>query len=67
MAQGNVVVWSGEDAIDDTLLPRFIAAGGDRNHIAFIAGVEEDGNEPRLRSCAATWRLSPMSATSLAT
>ena len=43
MAQGNVVVWSGEDAIDDTLLPRFIAAGGDRNHIAFIAGVEEDG------------------------
>jgi putative DNA primase/helicase len=44
MAQGNVVVWSGEDAIDDTLLPRFIAAGGDRNHIAFIAGVEENGN-----------------------
>ena len=43
MAQGNVVVWSGEDAIDDTLLPRFIAAGGDREHIAFIAGVEEDG------------------------
>ena len=43
MAQGNVVVWSGEDAIDDTLLPRFIAAGGDRTHIAFITGVEEDG------------------------
>jgi putative DNA primase/helicase len=43
MAQGNVVVWSGEDAIDDTLLPRFIAAGGDRAHIAFIKGVEEDG------------------------
>ena len=43
MAQGNVVIWSGEDAIDDTLLPRFMAAGGDRAHIAFIGGVEEDG------------------------
>jgi putative DNA primase/helicase len=43
IAQGNVVVWSGEDAIDDTLLPRFIAAGGDRARIAFVKGVEEDG------------------------
>jgi putative DNA primase/helicase len=43
IAQGNVVVWSGEDAVDDTLLPRFMAAGGDRAHIAFINRVEEDG------------------------
>jgi putative DNA primase/helicase len=43
MAQGNVVMWSGEDAIDDTLLPRFLAAGGDPAHVAFIKGVEEDG------------------------
>jgi putative DNA primase/helicase len=43
IAPGNVVIWSGEDAIDDTLLPRFMAAGGDRAHIAFIKGVEEDG------------------------
>ena len=43
MAQGNVVVWSGEDAVDDTLLPRFLAAGGDPDHIAFIKGVEQDG------------------------
>ena len=43
MAQGNVIVWSGEDAIEDTLLPRFLAAGGDPAHIAFIKGVEEDG------------------------
>jgi putative DNA primase/helicase len=40
---GRVVIWSGEDAIDDTLLPRFIAAGGDRAQIAFISGVEENG------------------------
>jgi hypothetical protein len=40
---GNVIVWSGEDAINDTLLPRFIAADGDRARVAFITGVEEGG------------------------
>jgi putative DNA primase/helicase len=45
MAQGNVIVWSGEDAIEDTLLPRFLAAGGDPAHIAFIKGIEEDGTK----------------------
>ena len=40
---GKVLIWSGEDAIDDTLLPRFIAAGGDPSQVAFISGVEEDG------------------------
>ncbi len=42
-APGRVLVWSGEDAIDDTLVPRFLAAGGDPNEIGFISGVEEDG------------------------
>jgi hypothetical protein len=42
---GMAVVWSGEDAIDDTLVPRFIAAGGDLSQIAFISGVEEDGKK----------------------
>jgi putative DNA primase/helicase len=41
-AQGNVVMWSGEDAVEDTLLPRFLAAGGDPDQIAFVSGVEED-------------------------
>ena len=64
MAQGNVVVWSGEDAIDDTLLPRFIAAGGDPNHRVH-QGRRGGRQEPRLRSMRATWRPSPMSATEL--
>ena len=38
-------IWSGEDAIDDTLLPRFMAAGGDRDEIGFISGVEENGEK----------------------
>ena len=43
---GNVIFWSGEDGIDDTLLPRFLAAGGDRTKIHFIHSVE-DGQRKR--------------------
>ena len=42
-ARGKVVMWSGEDAIDDTLLPRFLAADGDPAQIGFIDGVKENG------------------------
>lgn len=42
-ARGKVVIWSGEDAVDDTLVPRFIAAGGDLDRVGFVSGVEEDG------------------------
>jgi putative DNA primase/helicase len=40
---GNVVVWSGEDDSADTLLPRFLAAGGDRSRIFFVQGTRDDG------------------------
>jgi putative DNA primase/helicase len=46
-APGKVVMWSGEDAINDTLLPRFLAAAGNPAEIGFISGVDEDR---RLRS-----------------
>jgi hypothetical protein len=46
--RGKVLVWSGEDAIDDTLMPRFVAAGGDPANVAFVTGVEEDGQERRF-------------------
>jgi len=44
-ARGKVVIWSGEDAINDTLMPRFVAAGGDPAQVAFISGVEEGGRK----------------------
>ena len=44
-AQGQALIWSGEDAVDDTLLPRFMAAGGVRAEIGFISGVEENGEK----------------------
>jgi len=33
---GDVLVWSAEDDIKDTILPRMVVAGGDRNRICFV-------------------------------
>ena len=43
--QGRVVFWSGEDGIKDTLLPRFLAAGGNRSNMHFIEGVRDGGRK----------------------
>jgi putative DNA primase/helicase len=41
---GDVLVWSDEDDPEDTLLPRFLAAGGDPRRIHFVTGtVDRDG------------------------
>lgn len=40
---GNVVIWSGEDDPADTLLPRFVAAGGNPARVFFITGARVDG------------------------
>ena len=42
---GDVLIWSGEDDPEDTLLPRFLAAGGVREHIHFVKGVLVDGKK----------------------
>ena len=38
---GKVLIWSGEDHINDTLLPRLVAAGADVSRIEFIDKVNE--------------------------
>lgn len=40
---GNLAVWSGEDDPADTLLPRFIAAGGDPTRVHFVEATRIDG------------------------
>jgi putative DNA primase/helicase len=42
---GRVVYWSGEDGIKDTLLPRFLAAGGYRPNMDFVGGVPDGGRK----------------------
>ena len=36
---GNVIIWSGEDDIQDTLTPRLIAAGADMSRVFFVGDV----------------------------
>jgi hypothetical protein len=45
---GDVMVWSGEDGIEDTILPRFYAAGGVRDRIFFPMTTNTGGVEPRF-------------------
>jgi putative DNA primase/helicase len=40
---GDVLIWSGEDDIEDTILPRFVVAGGDPKRIYFIDDVIQNG------------------------
>lgn len=40
---GNVLIWSGEDGIEDTLAPRFVAAGADMSRIHFVTEARENG------------------------
>src|SRR5262249_20226856 len=42
---GEVLVWSGEDDPEDTLLPRFLAAGGVRERIYFVKGIVDGGKK----------------------
>lgn len=44
--RGRVLVWSTEDNIEDTLLPRFEACGGDPRMFAAIGRVEDEMGEP---------------------
>ena len=43
---GNILIWSAEDDPQDTLLPRLLAHGADRQHIYFVSDVLEH-NKPR--------------------
>jgi putative DNA primase/helicase len=40
---GDVLIWSGEDSVADTLLPRLLVAGGNPKRVHFVDGVREHG------------------------
>jgi putative DNA primase/helicase len=42
--QGNILIWSGEDDAKDTLLPRLLAAGADREKCYFVSGTSVNGD-----------------------
>lgn len=41
---GNILIWSGEDDPADTLLPRLLAAGANRQRCFFVKGTRVDGD-----------------------
>src|SRR5262249_43617772 len=43
---GDVVIWSGEDDADDTLVPRLIANGANMARVQIVSGVTQ-GNDQR--------------------
>jgi len=40
---GDVLIWSGEDDFDDTILPRFLAAGGEAGQLHYVKDTFVDG------------------------
>jgi AAA domain len=56
---GAALIWSGEDDPDDTLLPRFLAAGGVRERIHFVRGTIVGGKK-RAFDPVGTWGRSSM-------
>lgn len=42
-AVGNVLIWSGEDDPQDTLVPRLLACGADLNRVYFVGDTTEGG------------------------
>lgn len=40
---GRVLIWSGEDDIADTIVPRLVAAGANRQHVFVLRGTREGG------------------------
>jgi hypothetical protein len=42
---GDVLMWSGEDDFDDSILPRLIACGGDPGRFHFIGGITQKGKQ----------------------
>ena len=41
--KGDCLIWSGEDGLVDTLVPRFLATGGDPKRLHFVNNVTERG------------------------
>jgi putative DNA primase/helicase len=44
---GSVLFWTGEDDLADTIMPRFLASGGNGKKIHFIDGIHEGNGEYR--------------------
>ena len=44
---GNVLIWTGEDGVADTIKPRLMVNGADPNRVFVVAGARDDAGKPR--------------------
>ncbi|MGT2471544.1 AAA family ATPase [Paraburkholderia terrae] len=44
-APGNVLIWTGEDGLADTLVPRLLAAGADLRRVFFVESITDEIGE----------------------
>lgn len=42
---GSVLMWTGEDDLADSIIPRFLACGGDRTRLHFVSGVRGENGQ----------------------
>jgi putative DNA primase/helicase len=56
--QGNVVFFSAEDGIADTIVPRLIGIGADRSRIEIVSGVSDTNARKTfdLKATSTSWR-----------
>jgi AAA domain/Primase C terminal 2 (PriCT-2)/Bifunctional DNA primase/polymerase, N-terminal len=45
---GNVLIWSGEDDMSDTIMPRIAAMGGDIKRVHFVKSITDQGKKRRF-------------------
>lgn len=62
-AAGNVIIWSGEDGIADTIIPRLMAADADLNRVHVIEGLRDQSGNRRQFDPAANFALLNEAAT----
>lgn len=62
-AAGNVIIWSGEDGIADTIIPRLTAADADLNRVHIIEGLRDQSGNRRQFDPAANFALLNEAAT----
>ena len=42
---GRVIIWTGEDGLADTLVPRILASGGDASRVHFVSGTYDENGK----------------------
>lgn len=57
--QGHALIWSGEDAVSDTLMPRLIAMGGDPDRVHIVHATNDEAGPRQFNPALDMPKLGP--------